>query len=219
MKAVLCMSPHFDDGCLSAGQFLAGRPNCDVVTLFAGFPANPDIQTDYDKKTGFKDARDAIAIRRNEDNEALALLQANPIHLNFVDHQYGETNNHELMFRKLEEIYIAGDYEFVIAPLGIDHPDHIETSILARELWKERRDKGMKLYLWEDLPHRVLWPEKVFQRLEDIREQRYNLSLEFIGDGPMADKVRALWLYRSQINTGELNPWVLYVPERFWEVR
>lgn len=218
MRRCMSISPHLDDNVLSMGQVLAGRPGFDVVTLFAGLPSNPDIQTDYDKKTGFKDARDAIAIRRNEDNEALAILQANPIHLDFVDHQYGEANNHELMFRKLQEIYMEGDYEFVVAPLGLSHPDHIETSNLALELLMENRKSGMKLYLAEDLPHRVLWPEKAFERLEEIRQDGFDLSLEFIGDGPMADKVRALWLYKSQIGTGELNPWVLYNPERFWRL-
>lgn len=35
--------------------------------------------------------------------------------------------------------------------------------------------------------------------------------------GPIADKIRALMCYKSQINTGDLDPYLLYVPERFWK--
>src|SRR5436190_14325350 len=139
MRRCLALSAHMDDCVLSMGQVLAGRAGFDVVTLFAGLPSNPDQQTDYDKKTGFKDARDAVAVRQNEDKEALALLQANPIHLDFVVHQYNEPNDYQAMFHKLEEIYRAGDYDFVIAPLGIEHPQHIETSRLALGLWSKYR--------------------------------------------------------------------------------
>lgn len=64
MKKMLLVSPHFDDAVLSAGQFMADRPDAEVVTVFGGFPVTSErIKTPYDEKCGFKNAQDAVASR------------------------------------------------------------------------------------------------------------------------------------------------------------
>ena len=69
MKKVLLISPHFDDAVLSAGQFMAERPDCEVVTVFAGMPLTPErVVTPYDEKCGFKNAQDAMAERQRENS-------------------------------------------------------------------------------------------------------------------------------------------------------
>lgn len=213
MRKVLVLSPHLDDAVLSAGQFLAGRHDCDVVTIFAGDPSDLDQLTPYDEKCGFKDARDAMAIRRQEDEEALGLLYANPIHWSFIDNQYNEEQQrvckddiHDLI--RYQEA-IGDPYEFILAPLGLGHPDHEVVADLLNEMLDEIE---MPVYVWEDLPLRVIEPELVQPRLNkfDITK-RAN-----VGTGPIADKIRALSCYKSQIGTGILDPYVMYVPERFW---
>lgn len=215
MKKVLLISPHFDDAVLSAGQFLSGRPNADVITVFGGTP-EVETSTPYDLKCGFKRADDAIAVRKNEDNEALALLRANPIHFDFLDDQYIDGRTQE----EIDEIYNAivkqinnNNYEFILAPLGLGHPDHV---LLANCVYKIKAFEHLQMpvYFWEDLPIRVVEPELVPKRLEHFGLAKR----EFVGDGPIANKIRALSCYRSQIGTGILDPYLMYVPERFWKV-
>lgn len=210
MRKALLISPHFDDAVLSAGQLLSSRPNIDVITVFAGEPKEI-VTTPYDEKCGFKDSKDAVAVRRLEDKEALALLKANPIHLDLTDGQYSEDNDYNKLKRDLIKIINNEDYEYIVAPLGLGHPDHIKVSDIVVDISKKI---GIPIYFWEDMPLRVVEPELVYPRLKELKLT----SLVHLGTGSMTDKIRALSCYRSQIGTGVLDPYVMYVPERFWRV-
>lgn len=215
MRKVLLISPHFDDAVLSAGQFMAGRPDCEVVTVFAGYPTGSEgVRTAYDKKCGFKNAQDAVSVRRFEDSQATAMLQATSVHLRFSDGQYNENVDPEEIKAEILDLIEKEDYEFVLAPMGLEHPDHELVSDCVTDLV----DDGaitLPVYLWEDLPTRVVYPEIAFSRIIDLDLQH----LVNIGDGPISDKIRALWCYKSQMNTGILDPYVMYVPERFWKYK
>lgn len=216
MRKILIISPHLDDAVLGAGQLMAGRPNCDVLTLFSGVPIDEMLLTPYDRKSGFIRSHQAMMKRREEDNQALAILQANPIHTDFLDSQYTKGRTEQIENDMNISHFIAktiekNDYEFVVAPLGLRHPDHEFASDLVVELMT---DYNIPLYLYEDIPARVQYPEIVPRRLKFVNAK----ELTFIGDGPVADKIRALWCYKSQINTGDLNPYHLFVPERFWKI-
>lgn len=211
MKRVLLLSPHLDDAVLSAGQFIAGRGGyADVLTVFSGIPMQgKKYVTDYDRSCGFRTSKDAMVVRRQEDTEALAILNARPIYTDRLDSQYkGQNQVNKPLINILQSAIKLHNYEMILAPLGLIHPDHV---VIANELMK----LGLpNLYLWEDIPARVTHPEEVVKRLEKFP----NAKLTFIGDGPIADKVRALFCYRSQIGRGDLTPYNLYVPERFWHV-
>ena len=210
MKKVLLISPHLDDAILSAGQFIAGRGGyADVLTVFSGIPlVNAEYVTDYDKECGFNTSRDAMVVRRKEDTEALSILNARPIYTDRLDSQYKGANKVGIALTDILRKYATKEYEMVLAPLGLLHPDHIAVSDAVLKLGLQN------LYLWEDLPARVTHPEAVVERLKKIPKAEST----FIGNGPIADKVRALWCYKSQMGRGDLNPYNLYVPERFWKV-
>lgn len=212
MRRILLISPHFDDAVLSAGQLLAGRPDADVVTIYAGKPSNLGMQTTYDAKCGFENAEQAMNARTIENDEALALLKANPIDLTICDTQYGYPRNEDefIANRLLAAVPKDADYEFIVAPLGLGHPDHIQATQVAIIVAKRLK---VQLYLWEDLPLRVVEPERVTERLAALKV-KHRVS---IGEGPIAHKIRALSCYRSQIGTGILDPYLMYVPERFWK--
>jgi LmbE family N-acetylglucosaminyl deacetylase len=216
MRAALLISPHLDDAMLSAGQFIAGRPDTVVLTVLAGTPKTKTVLTSYDAKTGFKSAAEAMEARRAEDVEALALLHAKPLHLDFLDSQYGQTSKQADITEALRTAIDEHDPEFVVGPLGLVHPDHI----LVREaLLEAMKDAPMPLYIYEDLPARVVAPEAVTEALRGLNEAGYEAELEFIGDGPLAAKLSALWAYRSQMTLPEFeNTHVLLVAERFWKV-
>lgn len=220
MRKILCLSPHLDDLCLSAGQFLAGRPDVIAVTIFAGMPKAKTVQTTYDKLCGFTSAEEAVTKRRNEDKEAMALLGATPVHLGFVDSQYGKPTEQVAIAKLIGMLIEEHDPEFIAGPLGLVHPDHV----LVREaLLDAMTDRTVPLWLYEDLPSRVTHPESVetaIREIEDFRPNSPELELGFVGTGDLAKKMAALWMYRSQMTLPEFeNPHVLLVPERFWEVK
>jgi len=214
MKKILLISPHFDDAVLSAGQYMADRADAEVVTVFGGYPDTPErVHTPYDEKCGFKDARDAITMRKIENDNALALLAATSINLDFCDSQYYNEytpqSTSDQIAEQLQKILDKTDYEFIMGPLGLGHPDHIK---VTDAIIKLKTNKA--IYLWEDLPLRVVEPELVRDRLETLRLDKWTQH-STTGD-KMANKIRAMLCYRSQINTGILDPYVMYVPERFW---
>ena len=215
MNKILLLSPHFDDAILSAGQLIAGRPDAEVVTVFGGFPSERQV-TDYDVKCGFSDSGVAVVNRRVEDNNATALLSATSTHWELPDGQYGQ----EVSVDEIKELIIEQlgkeDYDYVLGPLGLGHPDHIKVSDALVSAWVDSDVFGdIPVYLWEDMPLRVIEPDLAFDRRETIG----NLEQVNLGSGPIADKIRALLCYKSQIGTGILDPYIMYVPERFWELK
>ena len=90
-ERLLVFSPHFDDAAMGAGHLLLAHPGSTVVTVFAGRPARyPAEPTEWDALGGFRAGDDVVAIRRTEDEAALAVLGAEHRWLEFVDHQYLE---------------------------------------------------------------------------------------------------------------------------------
>lgn len=216
MKKALLISPHFDDAVLSAGQYMADRPDCEVVTVFAGVPNVPDaIRTPYDLKCGFDNARNAVGARIRENDEALALLEATVINLEFPDSQYNQKVFIDDIVFRLQEIVDKNDYELILGPIGLGHPDHILVTDAILRL-----QTNLPIYLWEDLPLRVVEPERVWNRLALLGLGSIDKLWQTGTTGDkMAKKVRAMLCYKSQIHTGILDPYVMYVPERFWKYR
>lgn len=212
MNRILLISPHFDDAILSAGQFMAERPDTVVLTVFGGFPQNAgEVVTPYDEKSGFKNAQEAVEARRWEDNLAVSMLRGQAIHLGFSDGQYNEYHLVDDIRDEIQRILDLGDYEAIYAPLGLDHPDHVSVSDAVLKLKTD-----VPITLWEDLPTRVVYPEQVPYRLATLGLD-YKPSRTLFDKALIADKMRALACYGSQISTGILDPYFLYVPERFYK--
>lgn len=219
MKKILLISPHFDDAVLSAGQYMADRADADVVTVFGGFPITAShVKTPYDKKCGFTNAKDAVVIRRLENEHALALLEARPINLEFPDSQYENQYANKVsvndIVKELQEIVDRYDYEYIMAPMGLGHPDHIKTTEAVKLLQTDKT-----IYFWEDIPLRVVEPEIVWDRVMQLGLKRDQIMIPATTGDKMAKKIRAMLCYKSQVNTGILDPYVMYVPERFWKYK
>lgn len=213
MNKILLVSPHLDDAILSAGHHIAIRPNADVVTVFAGYPKHAlNVKTPYDTGCGFENTHVAMNFRRDENSKATALLCANNIDLDFLDSQYGVETPEEDITKALQDIIDSTDYDYIMAPLGIGHPDHRKVSNAVLRL-----NTNLTIWLWEDLPIRVMEPELIPERLKELD---ITVGVNNITDkSKMADKIRALSCYESQIGTGILDPYLLYVPERFYIIK
>jgi LmbE family N-acetylglucosaminyl deacetylase len=203
---ILALSPHLDDAILSVGQTLAAYPQSTIMTIFAGSPPQ-GTKSDYDLKCGFKDSNEAMASRRYEDTMACAQLLCRPIHLGFLDNQYKHQVGLDKISEKIMEHLRDNDYQMILAPVGLKHPDHIAVSTVAHRL----PISEIPIYYYEELPLRVLEPEYTAQRLTE------NAKLKFIGDGGRDKKAIALMEYKSQIGSGVLDPTLCFAPERIWE--
>lgn len=204
---VIVVSPHLDDAVLSCGAMLATRPQTKtVVTVCAGAPRSG--VTDYDIRSGFTSSGEAVAHRRNEDTAACLRLEADAVHLDFLDSQYGETLDVDMVEAALRDAITErlGAETVVCVPLGIGHPDHVA---VAEAALKAVLDLPVTLLVYEELPYRVERPELAVDTARNLGGW-----LRPMRQDPEA-KTDAVACYESQrwaLHNGSLS-----VPERFWQ--
>lgn len=208
------ISPHLDDAVLSLGQFIQ-TDHAMVITVFAGAPEKGTL-SDYDRDTGFDDSARAIQYRRQEDQRAMELVGATPVHWNYLDRQYLEPPNRKQMRNDLAQALRNGG---AYVPLGIGHPDH---RLVARECRNATTTFAhVTLFLYEELPYRVEHPEQVAEMLQEVRDEGWSLTPHHPQPGgaePLLVKCKAIAAYKSQFPHGAEDP-QLHVPERVWKAQ
>jgi LmbE family N-acetylglucosaminyl deacetylase len=122
---MIVVSPHFDDGVFGCGALLAAHPGSRVVTVFAGLPRERGQRTEWDERSGFADAEQAVTQRRREDRRALALLKAHGLWLDFADAQYGASPGVDEVAAVLRELLRPLAPATLLYPLGLFHSDHL----------------------------------------------------------------------------------------------
>ncbi len=211
---ITIIGAHLDDNVLSLGQYMAGVARSTSVTVFAGIPHSG--LSDYDLACGFTSSSEAMRTRRVEDFEACNILNAEPVHLDFMDSQYRQPVDDSSVTLALRPFFAPDVWTF--APLGIGHPDHVQVARCARAACTP----GEGFYIHEDLPARVLQPEQVFEALDKIRAEGFEIAElpHPIEVGSRDLKAAAIARYASQFRDDEelFNP-CFYVPERAWCVR
>jgi LmbE family N-acetylglucosaminyl deacetylase len=164
LDRVLLCSPHFDDAALGAAYLLFAHPGATVVTVFGGPPAQyPDPPTEWDALGGFRSGDDVVALRREEDRAAMAVLGAEPVWLDFVDHQYlGRSERPEVKDVAVAIQQAIDDVRptAVFLPMGLANPDHVTTHE-AGALLAARRD-DITWFCYEDsgykhIPGMLAW--------------------------------------------------------------
>jgi len=156
MDRVVVCSPHFDDAALGAAHLLNANTGSTVITLFGGPPARyPDPPTEWDALGGFRSGDDVVAVRREEDRAAMDVLDAEPVWLDFVDHQYLDRSERATPDEIAKSLGVAIDEaapSAVFLPMGLANPDHVAThdagALLAAErpeiTWFCYEDSGYK---------------------------------------------------------------------------
>ena len=139
---LVVVSPHPDDAVLSCGQVLAAHPGSTVVTVFTGAPvAYSDPPTRWSRLSGFGPGDDVMAARREEDRRAMAVLDAAPVWLGFVEHQLDEsvppataTEIADALDTALRDLAPT----LVLVPFGLANPEHVvvhDAALAVRERW------------------------------------------------------------------------------------
>ncbi|MDB5888348.1 MAG: LmbE family protein, partial [Rhodocyclales bacterium] len=124
----LVISPHMDDAVFSCGAFMAAHPGCTVLTVFAGIPADKNMQTEWDRHCGFGDAATAQQARRVEDQRATAALQAHCRWLDFIDDQYAPRSDERDLAPAIRDCVRSLVPAAVLMPFGLFHSDHLRVS-------------------------------------------------------------------------------------------
>jgi LmbE family N-acetylglucosaminyl deacetylase len=220
------LSPHLDDAILSCGgriwQQVQTGEGVLVLTIFAGTPA-PD--TPFSPFTQSLHSRwgnlvDAVAQRREEDLEALALVGAEGIHWHYLDCIYRHTPDGRFPYASEEALWgeidpaeegllaeltarlsalalsqgdIGGEGSTLYTPLGVGH--HVDHQIVRRaaEL------TGQTLIYYEDYPYAEN-PAAVEAALA-MDDVQWRAELTPLSEEALEAKVAAIARYRSQLST------------------
>jgi LmbE family N-acetylglucosaminyl deacetylase len=163
---LIVVSPHLDDGVLSCGMLLAVRPGATLVTVFCGTPPDTSTITEWDRKAGFANAGAAMAARCTEDRMAADILQIRPLHLPFLDSQYGGDADAKTLRQALKKLLDNEIAATVAVPLGLFHSDHQRVHHACLQL---RSDFPQRRWIfYEDVPYRCLAGEAQ-RRLAHLR--------------------------------------------------
>jgi LmbE family N-acetylglucosaminyl deacetylase len=140
LERIVIVSPHLDDAVLGCSHLMSAHPGVTVVTVFAGRPREyPTPMERWDSICGFVEGDEVHVARRAEDAAALAVLDANPVWLDFVEHSYlprAEWPRPEDVVETLTTTIAGLAPTAVFAPFGLANPDHgctHEAAMLVRD--------------------------------------------------------------------------------------
>jgi LmbE family N-acetylglucosaminyl deacetylase len=220
------LSPHLDDAVLSCGgaihqQRAAGHAVL-VITIFAGQPTASELspfallQHHY-----WGNPAQPLALRRAEDAAALAYLDSEAMHLEYLDCVYRSGPDGRWLYpgedalwaeldpadplaqdgarslaSRLASILPAKEEITVCAPLGAGHHvDHQIVHSAARRLL----EMGYQVIFYEDYPYAER-PEEPEGTLAAFGSQAWTVKLLPLDVANVAAKVFALGYYRSQLS-------------------
>jgi LmbE family N-acetylglucosaminyl deacetylase len=132
------------------------NPGATVATVCSGFPGPGVPAANWDRKSGFTTADEAMEARQAEDLAALSVLNAHQhLPLGFLDNEYPDAARSLL---GLETVIgaLLDDLrpKRCLIPLGVAHPDHVSTGNACRRALAARN--GIEAIVYGDLPYRFL---------------------------------------------------------------
>ncbi len=219
------LSPHFDDAAMGAAHLLTGHPGSTVITVLAGRPPTyPATPSPWDAAGGFGPGDDVVATRREEDLKAMAVLGADPVWLEFADHQYLAPEDRpapEEVSPVLEAAILDAAPTSVFIPMGLGNPDHVLTHEAALAV-RERHDE-LAWFAYEDQGYKHI-PGLLAWRVAKLLRSRPWPTPAIVPQ--MVDeerKVRAIRCYRSQLAPLEHEHALAArldaaVPEQYWRL-
>jgi LmbE family N-acetylglucosaminyl deacetylase len=225
LASVTVVSPHFDDAAMGVAHVLSRFPGSTVVTVFGGWPpAYPDEPTDWDAAGGFKAGDDVVAARREEDRAAMEVLGAEPVWLEFSDHQYlapEDRPDAEAVAPSLEKAVEAAGATAVFLPMGLANPDHVvthEAGLLVRQ-----RHPGLAWFCYEDAGYKHL-PGLLSWRVAKLLKSGLWATPAAVPHRVDQEcKRRAIYRYASQVPPLEADHALstrleIGVPEQYWRL-
>jgi LmbE family N-acetylglucosaminyl deacetylase len=227
LQRIVVLSPHFDDAAMGAGQMLIRHMDTRtaVITVLGGRPPSyPDPPTSWDALGGFRAGDDVVAVRREEDRAAMEVLGAEPVWLDYPDHQYLDPVDRpkaEEVAPALEEAVAAQAPTAVFMPMGLANPDHVMTHAAA--LMVRARHPEWTWFAYEDHGYKHL-PGLLAWRVSKLFRSGLWPTPALVPVAAETDRKRqAIWCYASQIPPLEQDHALTErlaanVPEQFWHL-
>jgi len=163
LERIVVVSPHFDDAAMGTGHVLITYPHSTVITVLAGRPPSyPSEVTEWDALGGFVTGDDVVGARQDEDRAAMAVLGAEPVWLDFSDHQYLDPPDRPTptdVAPALRAAIAAVGPSAVFLPMGLANPDHVLThdaGLIVREALAEDDGGGPAWFGYEDAGYKHL---------------------------------------------------------------
>jgi LmbE family N-acetylglucosaminyl deacetylase len=206
---------------------MASHPGACVVTVFAGNPpAYPsDPMRKWDVQSGFAPDDDVMETRRREDDAALEVLDAKPVHLEFIEHSYLPGDRPvapDELVDVLTPTLAALRPTLVIAPFGLANPDH-DVTHRACVLARERLGDGVSWWCYEDNGYKHI-PGMLAWRVSSLfRRGLWPTPVCPTTDPSETRKRAAIACYPSQLLALE-DDWAIGAkldapaPEQFWRL-
>lgn len=225
LERIVVVSPHLDDAVLGCAHLMAAHPGTTVVTVFTGAPdPYPDPPTGWDALAGFGPGDDVLAARTAEDAAALAVLEATPVWLDHVEHQYLPRPDWPTATAIVDDLEAAiRDLapSAVVAPFGLGNPDHDATHEAAM-LVRERYD-APAWFCYEDMGYKHI-PGLLAWRVARLFVRGvWPTPAALPVDPDPARKQRAVECYPSQLRSLEAE-WRVSAklsapaPEQYWRL-
>ncbi|MGA2503724.1 MAG: PIG-L family deacetylase [Anaerolineales bacterium] len=194
------ISPHFDDAVLSCGGLIweqtQKRFPVEIWTICAGDAPPGRLSSQAvacHTQWGIKSAREVVAARRQENQEAARRVGAETVDFSISDCIYRRSPAGEVLYP--EDVFIPinpiekslsvdiaaalasemqpGDA--IVSPLAIGgHLDHVLTRLAAERL-------NCKLWYYADIPYLLQHLEKLAPATKGLRGIRYLVSTEGLG--------------------------------------
>lgn len=209
---VTCLSPHLDDAALSCGGLLAqahahvhGRP-AHVITLCTAPSPPPEQLTPFARALHllWGDPPDPMALRREEDERAMAVLGCTYEHWGYLDaiYRHPAYDSEERLFGAPaeetaleEELYArcaALPEGLFLFPLAVGH--HVDHQLLFR-VGRTLAAAGRPVAFYEDLPY-TAWEGGPQARLEELGAALEPVAVDITAG--WETKIAALSCYASQ---------------------
>ncbi|WP_345815042.1 PIG-L family deacetylase [Paraburkholderia sp. PREW-6R] len=216
------VSPHFDDAVFSCGELLAAHPDAVVCTVFAA-PPQQQMHTEWDEKSGFATAHQAVHERTIEDDQALDMLDAIPLRLPFRDSQYADSPSINKLAAALEETIYRTTADTLLMPLGLHHDDHVRVFEACCEILP--RLSHLEWFGYEEAIHRRTHGV-VQARLADLAQRGIDATPASPSAGHTIDVARRARLKREAVNAyasqlrafGTGNYEDVFAGERYWRL-
>ncbi len=201
LSRILVVSPHFDDAAMGAGHLIASYDDTTVVTVLGGEPpAYPDEPSEWDALGGFVAGDDVVAVRRQEDAAAMAVLESGYEWLEFADHQYLAPPDRPTpsdVAPVLAVTIAEFDPTAVFFPMGLGNPDHVmvhDACLLVRQEQPEREWFCYEDHGYKHIPGLLAW-----RVAKLLRSQPWPTPAIVPHEPDEERKRRAIWCYTSQI--------------------
>jgi len=206
------LSPHLDDAVLSAGgliyeQAQAGIP-VEIWTIMCGYPPIGEVSAFAEfqhQQWGFSSAEEAMRARREEDQNAAAILGAQAVHFDFLDCIYRRGSTGEWLYSDINVPTHQEDAELprriadalserllpddiVVTQLAVgSHVDHVIVRQASELL-------GRPLYYAIDVPY-------IFYKLDEFAPKSAGMheSTHQITDAGVRSWQEAIFEYVSQL--------------------